>query len=128
MGVSIYYTVKRDTSLSEEERAAIVAAIKKYSVEDQIEQYDGTSKWLNWESFCVYPSDDPDDPLDPGVIFEGATRLPSNRDDAAFVGARRWCRLLTEIRHILHDAEWGVHIDGCPIKWDAATRRYDPGV
>jgi hypothetical protein len=36
MGVSIYYTAKRDTALSDEERSAIAGVIQRYSVDDQI--------------------------------------------------------------------------------------------
>jgi len=125
MGVSIYYSAKRDTALSDGERSAIADAIRRYSVEKAIDQYQRIGVGLNWESFCVYNPDNPNDPLDPGVIFQGATRLPSNREDAVEIGARHWCRALAAIRRILHDAEWNVHIDDCPIKWDEKKKEYD---
>jgi hypothetical protein len=123
VGVSIYYTATRAEPISSAEQFAIDEIISRYSVEMQIDEYLRSGHGFNWESFFVY---DPDDNTEPDVVFEGATRLPSNSRDAPIVGLRRWCKLLTEIRLRLPGCNWRVHVDDYEIKWDDATNSYDP--
>ena len=123
MGISIYYTVRRKQLLSNAERLVIDRALAKAAVEPLIEEYCRTGNGLNWESFCVYEQKDVTD-LD--VIFEGATKLPDNSEDATWVGLQHWCQLLTEIRHELSEAAWDVQVEDHPIFWDEARQAYDP--
>jgi hypothetical protein len=125
VGVSIYYSAKRDRPLSAEEQARIQDIVDKYSVETQIDKYIASGEGPNWQSFCVYDSD-PDDPTEPGVVFEGATGLPTNSDDAIRTGVEHWCMALSEIRRAVSDAEWSVHIEDCPIRWDHKRQQFAP--
>lgn len=123
MSISIHYLAYRRHQLSTSERASIDELIRRYSVKEQIEEYQHSVEGLNWESFCVY---DPNAPTKPGVIFEGATRLPDNSSEALWLGLQHWCRLLSEIRRALPDASWRVHVDDHDILWDQARGEYDP--
>jgi hypothetical protein len=123
MSISIYYTAHRDQPLSTEERAAVDAFIAKYAIEDQLEEFFRTGEGFNWESFCVY---DAADPTEPGVIFEGAMKLPDNSEDALWQGLQHWCNLLSEIRRAVPDAEWEVNVDDQDIPWNEETQLYEP--
>jgi hypothetical protein len=101
MSASIYYTAFRDQPLSSAENAAVKALIKKFSIEDQMEEYFQTGTGLNWESFCVY---DRRKSVEPGIVFQGATKLPDNSEDAVLVGLQHWCQLLSEIRNAVPGA------------------------
>jgi hypothetical protein len=77
------------------------------------------------EAFCVYPADTE---TEPGVVFEGATKLPTNSEEAFWAAIPYWCRLLSEIRQALPDGKWAVHVDDCDIWWDPVREEYDPSV
>ena len=123
MSVSLYYTCRRATPLSDTERARIAIVEKNYAVEDQIEEYAKTNVGFNWESFCIY---DPSDPTEHDVIFEGATKLPDNSEDAMWTGLQHWCAALSEIRNVLGDAHWDVRVDDHELQWDEHSCEYDP--
>jgi len=122
VSISIYYTAKRATPVSPAERATIDTLLEEYSVDDELDDYLQTGRGLNWESFSVY---DPADPTERGVIFEGATKLPDNSDDAVVKGVDHWSRLLSRIRRELSGATWHVHVDDHDLMWDDAAREYD---
>ncbi len=117
MSVSIYYTAKRSSPLTDPEEAAIHALVSKYSVDAQVEEYVRTGEGTNWESFRIYA---PAGRRDLGVVFEGATKLP----DDTWLGVQHWSRLLSEIRRVLRDAQWHVHVDDHDLVWDAASEAY----
>jgi hypothetical protein len=123
MSISIYYTANRKQPLSDAERVAIGAAVEHYSVDNDIEEYLQTGLGFNWESFCIYK---PDHFSEPQTIFEGATKLPDNSEDAIWTGLQHWCHLLTVIRNELNGAVWRVHVDDHEIVWDEAISAYDP--
>lgn len=123
MSISIYYTARRATPLTDGERLAIAEIEAKFSVEDKIRQQESTGNGFNWESFCIY---DPARPSESDVIFEGATRLPDNSEDAVWAGLKHWCRALTEIRRNISDAEWDVRVDDHEIPWDESAHEFDP--
>jgi len=123
MGISIYYTVKRDTPLSAKEREDIKSVVDAYAVEDRIDQYLATGQGPNWQSFFIY---DPSVPTEPGVVFEGATGLPDNSDDAYKMGVEHFRAALSKIRRVISNAQWLVHIDDCTIKWDEQKQQFDP--
>jgi len=123
MSISIYYTARRSTPINEAERTQIAAIEQQHAVERHIEEYHQTGEGHNWESFCVY---DPNDPSEPDVVFEGATKLPDNSEDAVWEGLQHWCAALTEIRKVIPDADWHVHVDDHDIQWDDSVRAYDP--
>ena len=123
MSISIYYTARRSLSLTDSEHAQISTIEKNFAVEDQIEEYVKTGIGYNWESFCIY---DPNDPTEPDIVFEGATKLPDNSEHAIWNGLQHWCAALTEIRKVISDADWKVHMEDREIQWDADARAYDP--
>jgi hypothetical protein len=97
--------------------------LARYSINEQVAERESTGEGPNWESFCVY---DPKDPSEPGVIFEGATKLPDNSQDAVWEGLQHWCALLWEIRRTLTGASWRVHVDDHDIIWDDDRHEFDP--
>ncbi len=121
MGVSYYYSARREAPLSESERKAIAEVEKRYAVEDRIERYAHTGAGPNWESFCIY-----DSPTAPNMIFEGATRLPDNSEEHLLEGLKHWTEALSEIRRIVPNAEWSVTIDDVEIPWDEDDQAFDP--
>jgi hypothetical protein len=123
MSVSIYYTARRARPLSPDERAAVGRIRAAYSIRDQVERYAQARQGHNGENFHVY---DPDDPTESGVVFEGATKLPDNSQDAMWELVQHWCRLLSEVRRAVPGAAWRVHVDDHDIRWDEDAREYDP--
>ena len=119
MSISIYYTAKRNSPLTTSERSVVDALVAEYSVDDQIAAAAG----LNWESFCIY---DPADPTSPDAVFEGATKLPDNSEDAVWIGLQHWCKLLSAIRLAVPDSDWHVHVDDHDIPWDESAGEFDP--
>ena len=85
----------------------------------------GGAVWLAWRASRTLDRE-PDAPAEPDVIFEGATGLPDNSEEALWTGLQHWCNALTEIRHALPDAEWHVHVDDHDIPWDPAAQAFDP--
>ncbi len=125
MSISICYTARRATPLTDAESSGIDAVVSEYSVDDQIEAREPTDDSHNWESFCVY---DRENPTEADVVFEGATKLPDNSEDAVWDGLQHWCKALSAIRRILPDADWNVHVDDHEMHWDDVAREYDPSI
>lgn len=123
MSISIYYTAVRDQPLAPEEQTTIDKLCAKYGIEDQILERERTGKGPNWESFCIY---EPEDTTEPGVIFEGATKLPDNSEENIWLGLQHWCALLSEIRRSLEEATWSVDVDDLDISWDEERQEFDP--
>src|SRR5579872_714157 len=123
MSMAIYYEARRGAPLSSGERERIRAIVQQFSVDDHIEERIRTGVGPNWESFCVY---DPFDPTSPDVIFEGATKLPDNSEEAVWDGVQHWCSALTQIRRVLNDADWDVRVEDHDVHWDVANQSYDP--
>lgn len=122
MGISIYYEARRTAGLTDREREAVDEVVRRYSVEDRIEESNRTGYGWNGEDFCLY-----EQPFDsPGTILEGATRLPDQDEDIFWVAVQHWCEALSEIRRLLPDAEWHVHVDDLDIFWDADRQAFDP--
>ena len=125
MGIAIYYTARREKPLSPDERAAINHLRRSYSIREQVERYSQTRHGHNGEDFCVY---DPNDPTEPGVVFEGATKLPDSSEHALWELLQHWCKLLSEVRRAVPDAEWHVSVDDHDIAWDEGLQQFDPTV
>jgi hypothetical protein len=122
MSISIYYSVRRNTSLTIDENIMIQDLIEKYSVEEEIKKYQTTGKGLNWESFCLYED------LENTTILEGSTKLPNNNENAAWIAIQHWCKLLTEIRRICKNAKWEVGVESHLIHWDEEKEVFDPSI
>ncbi|HUT14023.1 MAG TPA: hypothetical protein VMY42_26280 [Thermoguttaceae bacterium] len=101
----------------------IEAVERSYAVDEQQEEYIRSRLGDSWESFCIY---DLDDPSEPDMVFEGATKLPDRSVDAMWDTVQHWCAVLTEIRQVIPDADWHVHVDDHDIPWDSAAGKYDP--
>jgi hypothetical protein len=121
VGVSIYYTARRSVALSQSEQDAVREIVSRYSVNEQIEQYLQTEKGWSGEDFCLYcpPLDSPD------MILDGATKLP-REEETLSSAIQHWCRVLSELRCLLSDAEWRVHVDDFDVHWDHARHVFDP--
>ena len=125
MSVSIYYTARRTHPLSEAERAAIEAAESRYPFEVLVAASGVAESDFNGESFCVYPASVA---REPGVVFAGATKLPSRPAAAMWTAVQYWCRLLSEVRGLLPDATWHVHVDDHTIPWSEESQAFDPAL
>ena len=125
MSASIYYSASRAQPLNQEEHEAINRIVQEYSVDEQIEKYLETGDGPNWESFCIYDAEDASQDTE---IFAGATQLPNNSEKNIIMGVQHWCKALSEIRKILHDAEWCVNIEDNEIPWNERLQSYDPGI
>ena len=123
MSVSIYYAARRHQPLTPAEQAAIDRIHASYSIRDHVEQHVQTGLGHNGENFRIY---DPGAPIDPGTIFEGATKLPDNSEDAFAELLQHWCELLSEVRRVVRGAEWRVHLDDYDIHWDEGAQAFDP--
>jgi hypothetical protein len=124
MSVSIYYTAKRHCELRKAEQTGIERVIDRYSVKEQIDEYNRTGVGWNGENICLYapPFDSPD------VLLDGATKLPDSTEDVFWDAVQRWCQALSEIRRLLHDADWQVHLDDHEIQWDESRQEFDPSM
>jgi hypothetical protein len=123
VGVSIYYSASRQRPLSPAECAAIEWAVTRFPVESLIRECRVSEEEFNGESFYVYPRDEN---TEPNVVFEGATKLPSCTDDAMWVAVQYLCEVLSEVRRVLYDAEWHVHVDDYDIAWDDKKQAFNP--
>ena len=52
------------------------------------------------------------------IVFEGATKLPDNSEDATWVGLQHSCQLLTDIRRNLPNVSWDVRVEDHVMVWD----------
>ena len=123
MGISIYYAAKRQHHLSNEEKSAIEQIVSDSDVMAELDNYLQTGLGYNWETFTIYEPDFTSD-----TIFDGATKLPDNSEDAILTGLEHWLNTLSLIRHIIPDAAWHVHLDDTDIPWNSATRSFDTGL
>jgi hypothetical protein len=123
VGVSIYYTASRPQPLTSIERAAIDAVVARYPVEELLAECGVAEDEYNGEAFCVYPTDDD---TEPGVVFDGATKLPLGTEDAFWAAIQYWCQLLSEVRRVVPGATWRVHVDDHDIAWVEELRAFDP--
>lgn len=89
--------------------------VTQYSIRKEFDRYVQKGRGHSGVDFCIY---DPSDPTEPNMIFEGATRLPDNDNDASHQLAEHWCELLSKIRVVLSAADWHVHIDDTDIFWN----------
>jgi hypothetical protein len=123
VGVSIYYTASRPEMLSPVERSAVESVITRYPLDVLIAECGVAEGEFTGEDFCVYPTDAE---AEPGVVFEGATKLPLHSEDAFWAAVQYWCRLLSELRRVMPGTSWRVHVDDHYIAWDEKLRAFDP--
>jgi len=106
MGTAIYYTAEREAILTEKEQEDITFIVDKYNE---------SFKYIEEaESFDLYAYDDSES----DVILAGATKLLSITDiEASTYSLSHWLQCLTEIRLVVGDAEWHVHVDDTDAVW-----------
>ncbi|MFD5601220.1 hypothetical protein ACFWHR_14320 [Leucobacter sp. NPDC058333] len=101
MSTSIYYSAARATPLSGEERSRVDALVQQRN-DDFPFAYEGLD-------FYAADADSPE------TVLEGSTKLSA--DDDAIEALLYWCDALTELRRLVPDAEWHVHMDDFDIPW-----------
>lgn len=106
MSVSIYYTAERDMPLT---------VLERENVNQIVEQYNKSFDYAeDAESFDLYNYDD----SEPQTILAGATKIPVSMEmDALVYTINHWLQCLTEIRLIIDDAQWHVHLDDSDALW-----------
>ena len=106
MGVSLYYTAERSTLLTQQEQEKVASIVNEYN--DKFEHADDA------ETFDLYAYDDSES----DVILAGATKVPSSIDiEVLMYSINHWLHCLTEIRLVVSDAEWHVHVDNTDAVW-----------
>jgi hypothetical protein len=120
MGISIYYEVRRDHPLSDEERIQVKSLISKHNKKPHIKSIVAEG---GGELFSFYPETD-----DPNIILEGSVKLPSSLppgrvDDIMYV-ADVWLDLMCEIRKTLKGATWTGSLGNDPLLWSEDEQRF----
>lgn len=113
MSVSLFYSASRSAQISPTEQKSIDALVTRA---DRFTR----SEW--GESFIVYA---PGADTPPGIIFEGSTKLPED-EEALWNALQHRLALLSQIRNVLSDATWRVHVEDHDMVWDADAAAYDP--
>lgn len=110
MSMGIYYQADRETVLSEAEKAEINKITRQYW-----EEYSDKDKF---EGPGTFSNED-------GQAYSGMIRIPldfSEEELEEFLSY--WLNWLTDITHILHDAEWKAEIEGIPLVWEENGWRF----
>ena len=123
MSFSIYYSARRPTPLSEQEQDEVRKVLVRYCVDTRVKRFAETGEGLNWQPFGVTAASDYSAS---DVVFEGATELPDNTEEAFSAGVVHWCNALSALRRIIHKAMWSVRVEDQEIAWDYQNDRYDP--
>ncbi len=123
MALSIYYSARRPTPLSDQEQAEIDQVLARYSVDARVVRFTETGEGLNWQPFGITR---PSDHSTADVVLEGSTPLPDNTEDAFSTGVIHWCNALSALRSIISKALWSVRVEDQEIAWDYQNDRYDP--
>lgn len=105
MSVSLYYTAKREHSISEQEKDAYQKVVDRYIAEYPLGDI--------YEGFCVY---DLEEDAEAYVIFDGSTKLPLNEGEEHCIQVLDyWVDCLQEIIDLLPGAQWNIHVDDADI-------------
>jgi len=105
MSVSLYYTAKRESPISKQEKDACQRVIEHYISEYPLGDI--------YESFCVY---DLQETFTENVIFDGSTKLPLDEgEEHSFKVLDYWADCLQEIIDLLPNAQWDIHVDDADI-------------
>ncbi|MFD7714571.1 hypothetical protein [Streptomyces sp. NPDC059814] len=106
MSVSLYYSARRAAPLTEVESSAIEGVVAAHS---------SSLPYADEEGLYLYEL--PDDGSAERV--DGSTKMPSDFDRLMPV-VTHVLHSVTELRRVLPDAEWSVHMDDIDIPWDEA--------
>lgn len=131
MGVSIYYTARRERPLSTDERHEVT----KIATEETRELIAQLNQNLpNWQEEGIVPSYigsaeeiceglvlyDFDTSGEPEVILEGASKLSHGQcgNEPMIAQLEYYATFaLGRLRQVLPDADWHVHVDDMPLHW-----------
>lgn len=114
MSVSLYYSARRATSLTEAEAAAVerVAAARTASF-----------PFPDEEALCLYD----DGGREGDALLAGATKLPLD-PGRVLPALTHHLESVTLLRRALPDAAWRVHLDDLDASWDARDGYGFPGL
>ncbi|MFD4668865.1 hypothetical protein ACFWNN_03970 [Lentzea sp. NPDC058450] len=113
MGVSLYYTARRATPLTDTEVAAVSEVVDTSNANAPFSAEE--------EGLYLY------DRLEPGTVLDGSTKLPS-ADERAVPSLVHWLAAITALRGAVPDADWTFTLDDYEIEWDDATGYHLPGL
>jgi hypothetical protein len=125
LSISIYYAAVRSQSLTINEQSAIETIEARYQIEALIAKCGITNSEFDGEAFCIY---EPNNETGLEVIFEGSTKLPLYSLETTWVAIEYWCKLLSEVRQLLPNTTWRVHVDDREIVWVQELKMFDPSL
>ncbi len=110
MSVSLYYTARRAVPITLQEQNNCDEIVKRYD-----EQYPFGELY---EGFCIYDQEPCREGNEESVILDGATKLPSDVSPELCLDiADWWLACLAELKCVLVDAQWHVHLDDMDFEW-----------
>jgi hypothetical protein len=125
LSVSIYYTAIRSERLTIIEQLAIETIEARYQIEALIAKCGITNSEFDGEAFYIYV---PNNKTELEVIFEGSIKLPLYSLSTMWTAIEYWCSLLSEIRQLIPNAAWRVHVDDREIVWVQERKIFDPSL
>jgi hypothetical protein len=138
VGVSLYYSARRERGLSDDERHRIAEIVAE---ENRDLRGELNMKLPRWKADGTVPSwvtdaneiceglslHEPDTPTDDAVILEGSSKV-SHMDcgtEPMSMQLAHYAQFsLGRLRSAIPDAEWDVHIDGQMLSWDERYGEY----
>ncbi|MER5711370.1 hypothetical protein [Streptomyces sp. NPDC002122] len=114
MSVSLYYSARRTTPLTEAESASVARVVAAHTA---------SFPYDDEESLDLY---DPD-ASEPEEIIAGSTKMPFDPGHLMPVIAHV-LDSVTELRRAVPDAEWRVHMDDLDVPWDETEGYALPGM
>ncbi|MFI9741103.1 hypothetical protein [Streptomyces sp. NPDC052494] len=114
MSVSLYYSARRTTPLTEAESASVARVVADHMA---------SFPYDDEESLDLY---DPD-ASEPEEIIAGSTKMPFDPGHLMPVIAHV-LDSVTELRRAVPDAEWRVHMDDLDVPWDETEGYALPGM
>ncbi|RKS74277.1 hypothetical protein BZB76_2787 [Actinomadura pelletieri DSM 43383] len=137
MGVSLYYTARRERDLNERERDRVAEIVEEENREllDRLNQRlpgwkdDGTvpASVTDAKEVCEGFGFYGDASNDQGVILDGSSKISHGQCGAPFMFEQleHYMRsTLGRLRSALPDADWDAHVDGHALIWDEENSRY----
>lgn len=137
MGVSIYYTARREHRLTEAERSQADRIVTEENA-TLFASLDG--RLAAWKEEGAVPSEVSSagevcegltlyrlDGTEPEVILEGASKISHSdcEPEPMFVQLEYYMRFaLSRLRRAVPGAEWDVHVDDTHAEWDEETGEY----
>ena len=108
MSVSLYYSALRAEPRSAGERSAVDGVLARY----ELDRFVDLEAPGGGESFHLGRFRDADD-----VLLEWSVGLPMSDEALQIEALQYWLELLSELRRVLPDAAWHVHLDDWDVPW-----------